>query len=381
MNDSRVFADNFGTTFSEENSFLSFLKERHWHSWWQVKPASELHFVALDEESKDVDQTVDEYRQLGMEDVIKDTMENTRLLLKAECQSYPVRSCAIKSILDRAKVGGSALGKVEKSVLAKILNYCLDVSTGNALLRFSEGKISAVHGGDESEYAILEMPELFEAMAEYLKDTYSGCTFAGASYDHSIATALWEIESDSMIDTYKEALEAHGMTYDRLKPALRLTTSDVGVSGANIYPMLLVGRDEKSLTLGSPLKLEHKAGATLEKFKAQLPMIYSQYSVALGNLIGLLKIEIKNPTNCFLGVCKKIGVTKKLAYEALELFESQNGGTPCTAHDIYYGLSEVIFLMQCKGDNGVKLAQMEENIARAFTVRWHDYDVPGEARW
>lgn len=381
MNESRVFADNFGTTFTEENSFLQFLKERYWNSWWQVKPASNLHFIALDEESKDVDQTVDEYRQLKMEDVIKDTMENTRLLLKAECRSYPVRSCAIKSILDRAKVGGSALSKVEKSVLAKILNYCLDVSTGNALLRFSDGKISAVHGGDESEYAILEMPELFEAMAKYLNDTYSGCTFAGASYDHSIATALWEINADSMIDAYKQALEDHGLTYERLKPALRLTTSDVGVSGANIYPMLLVGRDEKTLTLGSPLKLEHKAGATLDKFKAQLPMIYSQYSVAIGNLTNLLKIEINHPANCFLGVSKKIGVTKKLAFEALELFESQNGDAPCTAHEIYYGISEVIFLMQCKGESGVRLAQMEENIARAFTVRWHDYDVSGEAKW
>ena len=139
---------------------------------------------------------------------------------------------------------------------------------------------------------------------------------------------MWEICQDSLIDTYKEALEDHGITYNTLKPALRLTSSDVGISGANIYPMLLSGRDEKIITLGSPLKLEHKTGANLEKFKSQLPMIYAQYTLAIGNLMNLLKIEINNPVNCFLGVCKKIGVTKKLAFDASALFMGQNGPPP-----------------------------------------------------
>ena len=225
------------------------------------------------------------------------------------------------------------------------------------------------------------MPELFGAMAEYLESTFSGCHFAGAAYDHSIATAVWEIEQDSLIQTYKEALEAHDIPYSDLKPALRLTTSDVGVSGANIYPTLLSGGDEKIITLGSPLKLEHKAGATLEKFKSNLPMIYAQYTVAIGNLMNLLKIEIDHPVNCLLGVCKRIGVGKKLAFRAAELFEAQNGDTPCTAHDVYYGISEVIFMLQCEGASGSRIAQMEENVARAFTVRWKDYDIPGEAKW
>jgi len=41
----------------------------------------------------------------------------------------------------------------------------------------------------------------------------------------------------------------------------------------------------------------------------------------------------------------------------------------------------VIFMLQCDGASGSKIAQMEENVARAFTVRWKDYDIPGEAKW
>ena len=376
------------------------------HLQASAEESRDLLFLALDDESEESGNYINECVDNGTEDIMKDTMENTRLLLQAQDQCYPVRTCAIKSILERAKISGTALNKVEKPVLARILAlarqvpYCMGEATGSALHRYSEGKISAVHGGDSSEYAILEMSELFEAMADYLNATYPGCQFAGASYDHSIATAVWEICQDSLIETYKEALEAHSIPYDTLKPALRLTSSDVGISGANIYPMLLSGKDEKIITLGMPpelaerTQLEHKTGANLEKFKSQLPMIYAQYTLAIGNLTNLLKIEIDNPVNCFLGVCKKIGVTKKLAYDAATLFEGQNGNTPCTAHEIYYGISEVIFMMHvCRimqsimHESGSRIAVStlltlwSENIARAFTVRWHDYDIPGEAKW
>jgi hypothetical protein len=381
MKEAKVYADNYGETFTEERHFLDFLTNRSSGAWWQKETTQDIQLRELDDGSAETQEIIDEYEQNGLQDIMDDTFENTRLLLQAQDKCYPVRTCAIKTILDRARISGNALSKVEKPVLAKILNYCLGVTNGSALLRFSEGKISAVHGGDASEYAILEMPELFRAMAEYLESTFPGCYFAGAAYDHSIATAVWEIEQDSLIQTYKEAMDAHGIPYSDLKPALRLTTSDVGVSGANIYPTLLSGGDEKIITLGSPLKLEHKTGANLEKFKSQLPMIYAQYTLAIGNLMNLLKIEINNPVNCFLGICKKIGVTKKLAYDAATLFEGQNGNTPCTAHEIYYGISEVIFMMQCAGESGSRIARMEENIARAFTVRWHDYDIPGEAKW
>ena len=378
----KLFEDNFSAAFSEESGFLSFLSERRDSSWWKTQEAKDIRFVALDDGSQDADDVTSEYEKNGMKDIITDTMENTRLLLKANDECYPVRTCAIRSILDRAKISGNALSKVEKPVLARILNYCLNVSSGDALIRYSEGKVSALHGGDNSDYAILEMPELFGAIADYLNTTFPGCRFDGASYDHSIATAIWELSGqDALLDTYKQALDDHGIPYEDIEPAVRFTTSDIGISGANIYPMLLTGKRESIITLGSPLKLEHKAGATIEKFKSKLPLIYSQYTVAIGNLKRLLDIEIENPVSCMLKVCKRIGVTKKLAFEAAKLFDSQNGNSPCTAHEIYYGISEVIFMMQCNGESGSRIAQMEENVARAFSVRWYDYDIPGDMTW
>ncbi len=158
-----------------------------------------------------------------------------------------------------------------------------------------------------------------------------------------------EIRQDSLIDANNDALEEHGISFEKLKPAVRLTSSDVGSSGANICPMLLSGGDKKIITLGSPLKLEHKAGADTEKFRSNLPMLYAQYNAAIGNLMDLLKIKISNLANCFPGVCKRIGVTKKLAFDAAALLEGQNGNVPCTAHELCCGISEVISM---PGDPG-----------------------------
>ncbi len=66
---------------------------------------------------------------------------------KVRKQYYPVRSRALKSILDCAGISGTGLGRVEKSVYARILNDCLKVAKGEVLLRILEGKGSAVLGG------------------------------------------------------------------------------------------------------------------------------------------------------------------------------------------------------------------------------------------
>lgn len=385
MESAKVYADGFTSSFVKEGDFLEFLKARETNSWWGTKKSKKIRFIALEEDSKLTAELKEKYAEDGNEGIIDDTLENTRLLLKAEEMAYPVRNCAIKTILSRARISGNALNKVEKPVLAKILNYCLRVASGDALLRFSEGKISAVHGGDGSDYAVLEIPELFSRTINYLDKNFPGSTFAGGSYDHSLVTALWELTNqDELVETYKEALSEHGINLDEIKPALRLSSSDVGVSGANLYPMLFVGKNHNIITLGSPLKLEHEAGATgatLEKFDEQLSLIYSRYTKAIKNLTDLLKIEISYPINCMAGVMKRVGISKKLSFEAIDLFKAQNGEGPCTAHDIYYGISEVIFMLQCDGADGSKVAQMEENVARALSVRWGDYDIPGELKW
>lgn len=125
MNEAKVYADNYGETFTEERHFLDFLTSRSSGAWWQKETTQDIQFRAMDDGSAETQEIIDEYEQNGLKDVMDDTFENTRLLMQAQERCYPVRNCAIKTILDRARISGNALSKVEKPVLAKILNYCL----------------------------------------------------------------------------------------------------------------------------------------------------------------------------------------------------------------------------------------------------------------
>lgn len=382
MNAATIYRDDYSQMFAQEPAFLGFLRERESNARWNKEPSNALRFEAMEEDSAVTRLLMDNYAMGGREGILNDTMENTRLLLRANDRYYPIRGCAVKTILDRARVSGSALSKVRKPVLAQILNECMNVANGDALLRIADDKVSAVLGGDSTDYAILEMPALFEATMAHLKKEFPGYTFAGGWYDHSMVTALWELSTTpDLIDSYQNSLKLHGMKSEELKPALRLTSSDVGISGANLFPTLFKGADSKILALGDPLKLDHTNGASIDKFCDQLELIFSQYTRALNNLTKLLDVEIFYPVNAMLGIMKRISIPKKLAYQAAELFKAQYGEDGCTAHDAYYGISEVLFLMQCDGASGSRIAQMEEKVARALHIRWHDYDMPGEFNW
>lgn len=372
----RVFADEFYKGFFREGDFLAFIEEREENSDWEKVKSSELRFYPIADGHRASSMLEEKLREKGKECVFKDTMEHTRLILKVRDELYPIRSCAIKTILERARVSGNALNKVQKTELAQILNYCMKVAGGDALLRFCEDKISAVHGGDASDYAVLKTPELFRRTVEYLQDNFSGYTFAGASYDHSIVTAVWSLDNEeALLKEYKESLQTHGLPCDEIQLGLRLTTSDTGQSGANLYPMIFFGSELRNIPLGSPLKLHHKNKADLARFDEQLNLLYAQYSKALGNMQSMMDVYVLHPINAMLGVMKRIGVPKKYATLIAEDYRLKRGDTACSAYEAYLQISEVIYLMQCDGAEGSKIVMMEENIARAVHLRWKDYEL------
>ena len=166
-----------------------------------------------------------------------------------------------------------------------------------------------------------------------------------------------------------------------MKPMVRITTSDTGMGGANIYPMLVSDKGRCTINLGSPLRLGHRNGTKISDFDEQLKMLYGKYQAATGNLIKLLDINIMNPVNCMKGIMDKLGIAKKYKAEAVDLFIAQYGQESCTAHDIYFGISEILYMLTCEGEEGGKIARMEEIIARAISLNWKDYDVPGVYAW
>lgn len=385
MTDQKIYADNFRCTFDDPGDFIQFLKERKENSRWMTAPSRNLVFESLEKNTQMGELCLKLYDHDGRAEIIADTMENTSLLLKVNGETYPVRSCAIKSILERARISGHALNKVSKSIFTQILNYCMDVASGDSLIKVADDKVSAVHGGDPKDYAILEILPLVQCVRSILDRDFAGNHFLTANFDHSIVTAIWSLDgqANELMETYRQAVAEKGVTEAMsARPGLRFTTSDVGVSAANLYPILLLGGSNRIIPLGDPLKLDHKNGADLDAFASSMDQLYACFKESIERQQQLLNVEIRYPYTTMLGVLKRIGITKKMSYEVADLFAGQSGvSSGCNAYQLYLAMSDVIFLAQCEGASAYRIAQLEENIARALRINWHEYDRPGDFKW
>ena len=385
MTDQKIYADNFRCTFDDPGDFIQFLKERKENSRWMTAPSRNLVFESLEKNTQMGELYLKLYDHDGRAEIIADTMENTSLLLKVNGETYPVRSCAIKSILERARISGHALNKVSKSIFTQILNYCMDVASGDSLIKVADDKVSAVHGGDPKDYAILEILPLVQCVRSFLDRDFAGNHFLTANFDHSIVTAIWSLDgqANELMETYRQAVAEKGVTEAMsARPGLRFTTSDVGVSAANLYPILLLGGSNRIIPLGDPLKLDHKNGADLDAFASSMDQLYACFKESIERQQQLLDVEIRYPYTTMLGVLKRIGITKKMSYEVADLFAGQSGvSSGCNAYQLYLAMSDVIFLAQCEGASAYRIAQLEENIARALRINWHEYDRPGDFKW
>ncbi|KMZ52785.1 hypothetical protein [Dorea sp. D27] len=87
MNEKKVYADEFQTTFVSAKEMLDFLAERTKTSEWLCKPTKALRLAALEKEREKI-----EPDDPG---VLSDTEKNTQLVLKVAGKTYPVRNCAI----------------------------------------------------------------------------------------------------------------------------------------------------------------------------------------------------------------------------------------------------------------------------------------------
>ena len=74
-------------------------------------------------------------------------------------------------------------------------------------------------------------------------------------------------------------------------------------------------------------------------------------------------------------VCKTLSLPKKAAVEAIAMYEMAYGGGPATAHDVFLAMQEIPFILRTENTPESKMLVIEENMARALSFRWSDYDL------
>ena len=297
--------------------------------------------------------------------------------MRVNGELYPVRVTAYKSLLDRAKIGGTALPKLSREVLAEVLNECLKLYSADALLLIRDEKISAVHSGDDVDYSVLPIDELLKVLQAKLDARFSGNEFESGYCDHSLVSASWRMpdQKEDLLGTYAKVLAAQGKATmaSKLMPGIRFMTSDTGVASAKVSALLMNGRH--SIHIGGCVAVDHRHQSKVADFDTALDQLFAQFGDSIAKLQALMEIHLDFPINAMTRVCKKLSLPKKAAVEAIAMFEMSYGGGPATAHDVFLAMQEIPFILKTDKFPESKLLVVEENMARALTLKWSDFDL------
>ena len=367
--------DNYYVTFSSYPVLLDFHQEQAQGSKWTRCPVKELGVEPLDEASPF-------YEDLGAfavgttPEAVADTAKNLGLALRVNGELYPVRSTAYKSLLDRAKIGGTVLPKLPRQVLAETLNACLKVFPSDALVLIRDEKVSAVHSGDEVDYSILPINELIETLKKKLDERFPNNEFDTGYADHALSGASWKLpgQKEDLIGTYTKTIAAMGQTKlaDKLVPGIRFMTSDTGIASAKVSALLLGG--QHPIHIGGCVAVDHRHGKQISDFDTALDQLFAQFGKSMEQLQKLLSINLLYPVNAMKRVCKKLSMPKKAAVEAIAMFEMSCGPT-ATAHDVFMAMQEIPYNLKIQNTPESKMLSIEENMARALTLNWKEYDL------
>ena len=373
--------DSYYVTFSSYLGLLDFHQEQAKGSQWTRCRVNSLGVEALDEASP-------LYGSLGAfaagttTEAVEDTAKNLGLAIRVNGELYPVRMTAYKSLLDRAKIGGTALPKLPRPILAETLNACLQLYTSDALVLIRDEKVSAVHSGDVVDYSILPIDALIETLKKKLDERFPGNVFETGYADHSMTGASWKMpnQKDDLIGTYAKTIAAMGQSRfaDKLVPGIRFMTSDTGIASAKVSAILF--GTQHPIHIGGCIAVDHRHGKTVSDFDTELDQLFAQFGKSMKQLEKLLTIKLDYPINAMTRVCKKLSMPKKAAVEAIAMFKMSCGET-ATAHDVFMAMQEIPYNLKLEGTPESKMLAVEENMARALTLNWRDYDLATEVNY
>ena len=374
--------DRYSAQFKELPEMQSYHQGLRTRSRWQRTAVKSLRVVPLSRTSPLFSDHTG-FDPAVSDDAIVDTADNLGLALQVDGQFYPMRDTAYKSLLDRAKINGTALPKLSRERLAEVLNACLALHKDGALVLIRDEKVSAAHSGDAKDYSILEIDQLLAALKEKIEERFPGNVFTGGYSDHSMTSASWSLpdQKEELLGTYQKLLTAqgHGAVANKLTPGIRFNTSDTGMASAKVSATLL--GLQYPIHIGGIVAVEHKHQIKVSDFSDRLDMLFAQFGDSVSRLSKLLTIHMDYPVNAMTAVCKALKLPKKASMEAIAMFEIAIGDNPATAHDVFMAIQEVPFILKTTGASESKLLMLQESMARMLTLRWSDYDLAKQVSW
>ena len=375
--------DCYHTQFDDFQGMLAYHEQVSHNSRWERSQVQQLSVAPLDKTSPLFADTT-RFDPTVSQDAIMDTIENLGLAIQIGGCFFPLRDTSYKSLLDRAKINGSALPKLSREKLADVINSCLALhKKDGALLLVRDEKVAAVHSGDDKDYSILEIDQLLDGLRSKMDKRFPGNVFSSGYTDHSLTSASWTLpgQKEELLGAYEKLLEAggHKSMAAKLMPGIRFTTSDTGMASAKVSALLM--GHSYPIHIGGIVAVDHRNKKQVPDFVDSLDMLFAQFGDSVARLSSLLSVQLEYPVNTMTAVCKTLKMPKKAAMEAISMFEMAYGNRPATAHDVFIAMQEIPFILKTNGATESKLLVLQESMARALTLRWSEYDLAKQVSW
>lgn len=300
---------------------------------------------------------------------------------------YPIGDTAYSTLLQRAGFQSASVLSCQKDRVsqktmspenkAKILNMGFECFQNKALVLIRDEKVRAVLSGDEADYSILPFDELVDEFWNGLSSQFQSVSFIRATAGHDVFTYFVEMQDSGIEKQLANILNKCDRYTNDLKIACMLSSSDVGISGANLYPYIYV--DGVYRMFAQPICLTHKHRHSIKDFGDNVQKVFSLFKDMETKLDEMSQKKLSHPKGCLLRICKQVGLPKKLSCEMAEEFE--NLFVNPTQLDLHWELYEV--LDRHENDSQKTLSQsyklnIEENIARIVFSNMDNYDMPFE---
>ena len=321
-------------------------------------------------------------------EVAHDTAENTKLMLRLGSTYHCLRNTAIPTLYSAAKISGSALGRLSPFNLSSVLNTCFNVANGSSLLLHRGSKVSAVMSDRNGGYKIMPQPELLNITLEGLTKTLGAPQFIDGSIDHRITRCMFELPlaQEQLNEAYNKSI-AFSERHIDLMPAVRFLTSDTCNAAAILLPMFRKMDSNIYYPINQGLKVDHvrAMGANtkdgVDKFAEVALQVHAKFNETAETIGAMAQTNITNPLNAYIAMCRKVGLSQCYAKKGYEDLERFCFGRPCTMHDIYLSMTVSINAAYEAGLRGSRLLAIEDMVAKVLTLKWEDYDLPGNVSW
>ena len=291
----------------------------------------------------------------------------------ANCFDLPYSDYALPSIRQRADADCVAVTRLGSELFIQHMNeYYKRAKHKCSTINLYDGTIYACHSND---YKILSVDECFYAIKEAVEEQFESYLVSDFYVSPTETIVDFLIVDDKVSKVYENALERKVTLESGVVPVLRFITSNTGWSGANLYPVIYVGKSK--VISSEPLKLKHNGNASIDKFRENCKKVFTLILDGAEKLKELSDIQIEYPANCAANIAKEIGLSKKATLPLIYKMEDDYGYCSCTAKDVYLYLTR---LLEDVSDDAVKQFKLSDQLSRALTLDFSKFDR-AKATW